>query len=118
MKGIGIDIIEIDRMKEAYNKRPFIVRRILSKREIELYNKQQTDRQKLEFLAGRWSVKEAYVKARGTGFKSFKQLPQIETLDEPSGRPYIEAPDVQEGEKIFVSLSHEVHYATAIVVIE
>ena len=54
--GIGVDIIEIERVKKACQKYSFI-RKIYTEREIELFG------EKYSSLAGNFAVKEAVSKA-------------------------------------------------------
>lgn len=58
MHSVGIDIIEITRVKNQVE----FVNRILSLEEKKLYSKLSLMRQQ-EFLAGRWALKEAIFKA-------------------------------------------------------
>lgn len=58
MYSVGIDIIEINRVKNSQE----FVKRILNEEEIILFNKFSIQRQQ-EFLAGRWALKEAIFKA-------------------------------------------------------
>ena len=65
--GVGIDLIEIDRIRDWYNKRPSMAQKILTDDEIEIFNNISLEDRKVEFLAGRFAVKEAFTKAMGTG---------------------------------------------------
>lgn len=64
--GVGMDIIDIDRIAQAYEKNNQFVNRILTGVELDMFN-QLENRRQMEFLAGRFAVKEAYSKAVGTG---------------------------------------------------
>ena len=67
-KGIGIDIIEIQRVKTAVKQfQDKFLDRIFTKREIDYC----TNKKALKFpeLAARFAAKEAYSKAIGTGMK-------------------------------------------------
>ena len=66
--GIGIDLIEIDRIKDVYIKQSDkLIHRILTEQEQQKFNSFKNDKRKLEFLAGRFATKEAFSKALGTG---------------------------------------------------
>ena len=66
--GIGIDLIEIDRIKDVYIKQSDkLIHRILTDQEQQKFNSFKNDKRKLEFLAGRFATKEAFSKALGTG---------------------------------------------------
>lgn len=109
IKGIGVDIVELDRIpieKEHFAKK------VLSKKEYQIYISKQSDKRKREYLGSRFASKEAYLKARGKGLGEIP-LSQIEILTEDSGKPYF-----TNDKNAHISLSHEKHYAIAYVVIE
>lgn len=103
---VGIDIVEIQRIKLKDN----FVQFVLSEEEISLLENRVD---KLQFLAGRFAAKEAFLKANGVGIGALK-LRDIKVLNEESGKPYILF-----GQQKYhnVSISHEKHYAVAIVII-
>lgn len=107
IKGIGVDIIKIDRVKEQDR----IARRVLSDEEYSMYQLFTTSNRKAEFLAGRFACKEAYVKALGTGIGKVA-FQDITILNDDLGKPYINYPNTH------VSIAHEKEYAIAYVVIE
>jgi len=51
--GIGMDIIDIDRIAQAYEKNNQFVNRILTGVELDMFN-QLENRRQMEFLAGRF----------------------------------------------------------------
>lgn len=108
MKGIGVDIVDLERL-DIHNLR--FVQHILSKKEYEIYESLHSSRRKLEFLAGRFAGKEAYLKANhvGIGAIDFKD---IEILNHADGSPYLH------DKAAHISISHEQKYAVAFVVIE
>jgi len=116
IQGIGIDIIELDRMKRSLDKNEKILQRVLTKAERDCFSSLRSERRKLEFLAGRFAAKEAFAKAtgRGIGKLSFQDI-QILPLEH--GAPRLEAKGYQK-EKIWVSISHSQAYAVAQVIIE
>ncbi len=81
----GIDIIEIARIEESI-KKPEFIKKIFTKKEIELC----TRKNKAEFYAGRFAAKEAIFKAisQRVGTQKIDWL-DIEILSEPNGRPEI-----------------------------
>ncbi|MDF2700436.1 MAG: dpj [Haloplasmataceae bacterium] len=113
IKGIGIDLVEINRIKNIKVIDNFI-KRILSEKEIEIYHNYQSDDRKYQFLAGRFAAKEAYSKAIGTGIGKIA-FKDIEILNDLLGKPYI---IVKEDLNCFVSITHTEHYACAEVIIE
>ena len=104
IKGVGIDIVEISRIKEKIK----IADKILTKNEYLVFES-LNDLQKVEFLAGRFAAKEAYYKAKND--KTLGYL-DFEVLNDESGKPYTNLDNVS------VSISHEQHYCVAIVIIE
>ncbi|MBB6697933.1 holo-ACP synthase [Clostridium algidicarnis] len=83
IKGIGTDIIEIDRIKKADLRNAKFALRIFTKKELEYYNKKN-----YESMAGGFAAKEAISKAIGTGFRGFN-FKDIEVLRDTLGRPYV-----------------------------
>lgn len=110
--GIGIDLVEIERIKKGSLEN--LVKRILSKNELNIYQTFLNTERKLQFLAGRFSAKEAYSKALGTGIGKvgFKD---IEILNNNSGQPYI---NLNSQYKIHLSITHTANYASSFVIIE
>jgi holo-[acyl-carrier protein] synthase len=87
IKGIGIDTIEIERVARVYVQ---YGERFLEK----LFT--QTERDYFERwadpvprIAGRFAVKEACMKALGTGWSNGVRWRDIEVLREPSGKPVL-----------------------------
>lgn len=86
--GMGIDLTEIDRVFKIQARLPKFAQRVLTEKERVVYQK-LTQRRAAEFLAGRFSAKEAYSKAYGTGLGTQIGFQDIEILDEPSGKPVV-----------------------------
>jgi len=79
--GIGIDLIEIERIKKACAKEAFLLRSFTSA-EIECIGG------RAERAAGSFAVKEAVSKAMGTGFRGMS-LNEIEVLRDDLGKPFV-----------------------------
>ena len=62
IKGIGLDVTEIERITVAHDRSSKFKERILTTQEIKRFEKLSEMRQ-LEFLAGRFAAKEAFAKA-------------------------------------------------------
>jgi holo-[acyl-carrier protein] synthase len=108
--GIGIDIVEVSRIKSAIAKQKKFLERIYSNQEIRL-----SDRGKFRYeeLAGRFAVKEAILKAIKTGWRRGIKFKDIIVLNEKSGAPYVtlhgkakEIADSLGVKNVFVSISH------------
>ncbi|MFN3560405.1 MAG: holo-ACP synthase [Chloroherpetonaceae bacterium] len=115
---IGIDLIEIARIKEScerYGEHFF--RRILTDAEVR-YCFQKSN--PYESIAVRFAAKEAFAKAVGTGISAKVHWHDVEVERESSGKPFLKLNREIEGikpEQIALSLSHTHEYAVAMVVI-
>ena len=81
--GLGVDIVEIDRMKAALARRPRLKERLFSADERAYCEKRS--RPEVHY-ALRFAAKEAVLKALGTGFSGMK-FTDVEVVRETSGRP-------------------------------
>ena len=112
--GHGIDLEQISRIRSAYVKRPEFAKRVLTPKEIAVFDSLPSQRQ-MTFLAGRWSAKEAFAKAYGTGIGQLR-FQDIEVLNDSSGKPVLSS-------KVFqgichVSISHSGDLVQASVILE
>ena len=118
--GIGIDIIEIERMRRSFNLYgDKLLERLFTPDEIE-YASRKNDG--VPSLAVRFAAKEALTKALNVGKRHvYSWLDATVTLNE-MGCPlfiFTEKLDAHlAGNKVHLSLSHSDSYASAIVVIE
>jgi holo-[acyl-carrier protein] synthase len=113
-KGIGIDIIEINRVKAAVKQfRDKFLNKVFTKRELDYCTKKKA--LKYPELAARFAAKEAYSKAVGTGIRGI-HWGQIEIINDSRGKPliYINRKLLK---RAMVSLSHSLKYATAVVMV-
>lgn len=118
--GVGIDLVDVDRIESAITRRKSFIKRIYDQREIKLSNR---GRFRFEELAGRFAVKEAVFKVLKTGWRQGVKFNEIVVLNESSGAPYIElkgrtrAIAHQLGIKhIFVSISHTKNLAIGLAI--
>ena len=81
--GLGVDIVEIERMREALARRPRIKERLFSADERAYCEKRS--RPEVHY-ALRFAAKEAVLKALGTGFAGMR-FTDVEVTRETSGRP-------------------------------
>lgn len=89
--GLGIDVIEpprVERLLALYGER--FARRVLTPREWPGY--QRTAKPVL-FLANRFSAKEAFSKAMGTGFRYPVTLQNLSVVQDRLGKPGFEFSD-------------------------
>lgn len=115
ISGIGIDIIELQRIQKAVLRNKRFIDRILTNNEKARYISFKKEQRKLEFLAGRFAAKEAFAKATGKGIGKLS-FQHIEILPGPEGAPTLTAPGYDPN-KIYISISHSKQYAVAQVVI-
>ena len=116
--GIGTDIIEIDRIRQAYLRfEDAFLNKILSESEIT-YCLSKDD--PVPSLAARFCGKEAVAKALGTGIGENIRFSQIEILPDANGKPIVTILDCLleslQNTQFLISLSHSktVAMATAI----
>jgi holo-[acyl-carrier protein] synthase len=120
--GLGIDMIEVERVANNIGKDAGFKELVFSTNEIEYCEKKAN---KFEHYAARFAAKEAFFKAMGTGWMSGTAFNEIEIANDESGKPEIillgetaVAVNKKGTIKISVSLSHLKTFATAIVIIE
>ena len=82
---IGVDIVEIDRIKEALTKNERFLNKLCTKNEIEYFKSKNF---KVETIAGNFAAKEAISKAIGTGIRNFK-FSDMEILRNDLGKPVV-----------------------------
>lgn len=106
IKGLGIDIVEIERLKD----KPDLWKKFLSPKDFEYIGKFKDP---LERIAGFWAAKEALVKALDDKTIEFTQI-NINHND--NGKPFFE--NVPADGVFHLSISHERKFATAVVIWE
>lgn len=122
--GIGVDIIENNRIKKSLRNSKF-KSRIYGSKELKL-SKQHKD--KISFFSKRFAAKEAFAKALGTGFRMNLNFKDIEVVNDKMGKPYYIKTKkinktIQKNFKVknfncFLSISDEKNYSTAFAVIQ
>ena len=76
--GVGTDIVEVDRIRKAFSRRPEKFRRkILAAEEIEITPVSR----EIEYLAKRFAAKEAISKVLGTGMQYGVSFGDSQCLD-------------------------------------
>ena len=103
---IGIDLVNNNRIALDLER---LANRILSDLELEEYNKFNSRKRKIEYVASRFASKEAIYKAMGKnygyGFKDFS------ILNDKEGKPYVKS---SLNFNFLISISHEDDYSIAI----
>lgn len=122
-KGIGIDIVEVDRIGRAVDRHGMhFLNRIYTETELEYCLKCAKPQQ---HFAARFAAKEAVLKALGTGWQDGTRFTDIEVVKNEKGAPAarlhgksLEISKKKGVTRIHLSLSHTARYAAAQVVME
>lgn len=112
--GHGIDIEALASIQNAVEKREGFAQRVLTDKEMERFASLKGRRQ-IEYLAGRWSAKEAFSKAMGTGIGKLG-FQDLEVLNNERGAPYFSKSPF--AGKVWLSISHTDQFVTASVILE
>ena len=120
IRGMGIDLVEIDRIRSAVAK-PHFVERVFTQEERAYADAKASPE---ESYAGMFAAKEAVLKAFGTGLGGADLL-EMEVVHNHAGCPSLQLRG-KAGERFvacgakraFVSISHTENYAVAQVVLE
>ena len=112
--GHGIDIEALASIQNAVEKREGFAQRVLTDKEMERFSSLKGRRQ-IEYLAGRWSAKEAFSKAMGTGIGKLS-FQDLEILNNERGAPYFSKSPFSG--KVWLSISHTDQFVTASVILE
>jgi len=87
--GIGIDIIEVKRVKGAIEKFPGFLKKVFSAEEIKYCENKKNISAKYISYAQRFAVKEAVLKALATGIGKNVSYGDINVINTESGKPEI-----------------------------
>ena len=122
--GIGVDVIQNNRIKNSIKNRKFIDR-IYSTNELKLST---FSKNKIGYFSKRFAAKEAFAKALGTGFRNDLDFKDIEIMNDRLGKPYyaktkkitqiIKKEFKVKNFNCFLSISDEKEYSTAFAIIE
>ena len=113
--GVGIDLIEIDRLEGALERRPRLAGRIFTPAELRMA---RSRRRPGRHLAARFAAKEAVVKALGEGGIPLRDIEIV-----GGGRRAPEAllrgraMHLAAGRKVEISISHSERSATAVALV-
>src|SRR6201997_3330496 len=121
--GMGIDVAEVPRIKAVIEgQRERFLRRVFTAGEVAYC---EQFRNKYERYAGRFAVKEAAMKALGTGWSRGVRWVDVEVVRQRGGRPTLELQgearkiaDAMGVKHIAVSITHTSEQAIAQVIFE
>lgn len=121
IKGLGTDIVQISRVAKAVEKSDRLAQRVLVDSEMAIY---QQSNEPERYLAKRWAAKEAAAKALGTGIGRGLSFHHFVTSNNELGAPSLlltdKAKELAEAlgvNGVFISISDEMEYAMATVVL-
>ncbi len=118
--GIGIDIIEIDRIKSSIEKYgDNFLSKIYTPVEIDYCNSKAN---KYQHFAARFAAKEAIYKALATGWQKDLHWQDIEISNLPTGMPVANLKGklkkfLSDDKELKISLSHSNNYVTCVAII-
>jgi holo-[acyl-carrier protein] synthase len=122
IKGIGVDMVEIGRIEKLIAKDRGFAAKIFTAREIAYCEGKFF---KAQHYAARFTAKEAFFKALGTGFRDGMSWQDVEVENDSLGKPQLRLTAValqkfekRKLKKALLSLSHTRDMAVALVVIE
>lgn len=114
MSGVGIDLLEIDRMERALARRPRLADRVFTAAEQEYAAARARP---ARHLAARFAAKEAVVKALGlTGGFGLREI-EVVAGEPPTVRLTGRAAAAADGRRIDVSLTHSRENAAAVAIV-
>ncbi len=120
--GVGIDIIEVERIALRVGRDSGFRDLVFSKDEIMYCESKAFP---FQHFAARFAAKEAFLKAVGTGWDTGLSFREIEILNDPKGKPIVRISGETEKQllplgirTIHVSMSHLKSTATAVVILE
>jgi holo-[acyl-carrier protein] synthase len=111
MAGVGIDLLEIDRLERALERHPRLAGRVFSDAELRLAAERGRPGR---HLAARFAAKEAVVKAIGRpGGLALREV-EVVGDDPPRVRLSGRAAEAAGGRRVEVSLTHSRDFAAAV----
>ncbi len=115
IKGIGIDLVDLNRIREIADDR--FIHRILSDDEFKIYENIANEKTKLTFLGGRFAAKEAIFKAISKG-KGTAYYTDFSVLPDENGKPCVFTEFLDDDTIVHMTITHTDEQAIAYVLIE
>lgn len=122
--GLGIDIVDIERVQKKVQKGDAFKNLVFSAREISDCEHKKNP---YESFAARFAAKEAFVKALGTGITFEYDFNELEIVNDDKGKPcFLYSEKVKNMilerfetlPQVIVSLSHSNNQSVAVVILE
>lgn len=114
MHGVGIDLLEIERLERALERHPRLAQRIFTDDELAYANGRARPGQ---HLAARFAAKEAVVKALGLAGLELREI-EVEAGEPPTVKLSGRAAEAACGRRVHVSLTHSRDSAAAVALAE
>jgi holo-[acyl-carrier protein] synthase len=116
--GLGVDIVEVARIRKALENQPKMVERVFTDEEAGYCAARKNQ---FQHFAGRFAAKEAALKALGTGWAEGIRWRDVEVTSDPSGQPRIRFHG--RANEVFESISASralltITHAVAVVILE
>jgi holo-[acyl-carrier protein] synthase len=124
--GIGNDLLHIERMVKTYERTGGrIAQRILGPQEYQVFlaRKERNHKRGMAYLCTRFAAKEAFSKGIGLGMRYPMTWQSVQTLNEPSGKPYLRYSGaleqwMQERQwEALVTITDEIELVSAVVIV-
>jgi len=115
--GHGVDVQSIEAVAAVVARQERFAATILTPAEMALYEQKKGKHQN-EFLTGRFSVKEAFSKAMGTGMSQGLGWHDLEIVTGPSGEPVFTQYPNKSKMCVHVSISHSADTVFSSVILE
>ena len=122
--GIGVDIVENNRLKKSVKNKSFLSR-LFTLLEI---NNSKSIKNKSIYFSKKFAAKESFSKALGTGFRKGLNFKDIEILNDDLGKPYFKLNNKTKkiilktlkvkNFDLFLSISDEKEYSIAFTIIQ
>lgn len=120
---VGTDIVAVGRFIDKVDNKAFL-NRIFTQKEIEHIFLLKDKQKQAERMAGKFSGKEAFAKALGTGISDGVDFSEIEILPDKNGAPHVELSGKTkqvfskfDEKNIEMSVSHAAEFAISICII-
>lgn len=120
--GIGVDIVEVERMAKALENGGALMNRVFTEEEISYC---MARRNRFQHFAGRFAAKEAALKALGTGWTQGIRWKDVDVREGDLGKPEInfhgrarEIFEASGARRALVTITHADKYAVALVITE
>lgn len=120
--GLGIDIVEVPRIKKALEGSDAMARRVFTEAEFDYCSSRKN---RYQHFAGRFAAKEAALKALGTGWQAGIRWKDVEVVPDEMGKPLVrfygkaeEFLKASGAVRALVTITHASAYAVSAVVLE